>query len=127
MFIFLFSFSSSCFNFYSYFFFFPTSVPSFCVPSPYSCFFSSSLSSYIFALFQASVLRTLRESADGQLDRPYQPLHDWECISSRAVLNPRLQRWARHLQGVPFAASLLNHLVYVHLAFVVEVCVHCPL
>lgn len=69
---------------------------------------------------KASVLRTLRESADRQLDDPSQPLHDFDYLEDKLTMSPRLQLLAQNFAGVPFMAALLNHFLYVHLAFMIE-------
>ena len=40
---------------------------------------------------RSSVLRTLRESADLQLDAPEKPLCDFESLSDRLQMSPRVQ------------------------------------
>jgi hypothetical protein len=71
-------------------------------------------------LMRSSVLRTLRESADQQLDHPALPLHDFDSLAPRLKMSPRLQRLARAFAGVPVVAALVNQAVMVHLAFMIE-------
>ena len=67
-----------------------------------------------------SVLRTLRESADGQLDQPEQPLHDFESLESKLTMSPNLQKLARSFAEVPVVEQILKHWIYLHLAFSIE-------
>ena len=39
-----------------------------------------------------------------------------------ARMSPRLQALARSFSGVPLVAAVLNHWIYVHLAFMIELC-----
>jgi len=67
-----------------------------------------------------SVLRTLRESADGQLDNPHEALHDFESLESKLTMSPNLQKLARTFTEVPVVEEILKHWIYLHLAFSIE-------
>jgi hypothetical protein len=48
-------------------------------------------------------------------------LHDFDYLEPKLTMSPRLQLLARYFAGVPLVAGLLNQLIYVDLAFMIEV------